>query len=742
MTTEHAMKASAGRAPSQDGSPGSPSQVTTEHTLVALGRLRAATPAQVAAVLGEGTAATVDGVLVRRVQARLQALVADGLAARVVLPRGPAALRAGGWAVVRVPRKAPPGAPRRDDSRGPAETSARAVPPARHGMENGFGLPGEVRAFLASAGSTTEGGWVDARQVERACFAGWGRQSAVRHRLRAWAREGVLELQPLLPDETPRAVEAYALTATGRPAWRRAMLRVESGVPHDTRAPREDQLTHWLLAVEAAIAIAVEQGQRIVQLLGDEELRSASRVGAPTRRADRYAPLPDALLLVQARGVDGADGGGLKGRGTRVRVGERRRPTWESEDTETPERDGSALVPAAWSGASDGLRSVAMTGAEDVVPVAVEILTSAYSSAQLAAKAEALRGTGTRVIASSTQVAARAARFFAPAPELLERITAGSMVGKAGNGQAIRQEPRGGEGHAGGSETETRGASPDRSRPRETTRARVDETPAIVTQARKPPRGGIRLSRQDWQVMRYIGSHGVVLVQQLIMAMRTRRTEQDANNVRRRVRRLKAHGFVTVETLVRRGDRQRLKALRLTVYGHLRAFGANDEASAYAAWTAEQQRLKRSDEVRYRIQRAETLLTLEADGYTLLRREEQERALKAYAWEHASAFKTHLDAAWEGPLPMSAARDPRTGKVRFLLPVRPGLACSRKVRTLPLLRGFGLIEFQLMASDPGLLRDAITSIKEWAERRGAPADVHTVDHPLYGLSRSSLDAAQ
>lgn len=170
--------------------------------------------------------------------------------------------------------------------------------------------------------------------------------------------ETMCTLRALQP---PAGAERYPhAVLVAEEGWRRVLEaeRIRAGtLIARPRSPRADQIVHHLLVVAAVVELLAERpGAELVRLAGDEDLRSASRSSQRLVRGARIALLPDARLTLRA---------------------------------------GGAL--------------------EDV---AIEILVSKYTSADIRAKYLALPA-GTRYYAPTARLCRRVAALGCPTPQLL-----------------------------------------------------------------------------------------------------------------------------------------------------------------------------------------------------------------------------------------------------------------------------------------------------------------------------------
>lgn len=258
-----------------------PDTAKTIELLELVSRLGAATPEQVAAIVARSTVEQVSLAACLRMQRRLDRLARQGLVTRATASTWYVALRGHeGWLY--------------------------RVTPA--GARDAASSSGRLRRILAGVHAAADpdlDGWSDELVVWESTFPDIAAAHAVRTRLNGVVKRGLLERRM---SRLPKQLPVVTLTVAGAQRiadFRRAsFVDARAGALAPTKAPRSDHVVHHLLAVSAAIQVMHARGSRFVRLVGDEDLRSASRQGRVLTRATTDVALPDARVTHRAPGHD------------------------------------------------------------------------------------------------------------------------------------------------------------------------------------------------------------------------------------------------------------------------------------------------------------------------------------------------------------------------------------------------------------------------------------------------------
>jgi hypothetical protein len=170
------------------------------------------------------------------------------------------------------------------------------------------------RVLLAVArhAAASDDGWVDEDCLLPALYPHIVKPKHARYKLRAHVAAALLEeieygVVPLTLYEHVPVVEVVTLAAAGATAVAEWYASKGYKAPPATRSPRPDQAVHHLLVVCASLAILREHtGRQLLQLWGDEDLRSQTRVGRVAQAGVAQAALPDGRLrFIDADGTPG-----------------------------------------------------------------------------------------------------------------------------------------------------------------------------------------------------------------------------------------------------------------------------------------------------------------------------------------------------------------------------------------------------------------------------------------------------
>lgn len=135
--------------------------------------------------------------------------------------------------------------------------------------------------------------WVDERSLWEHAYPTYRKRSHVRWRLKQFVEKGLLEHREETP---PKRLLLIKLSDKGREYLLRSYQRRGSKPPPFVRPPRLDQAVHHLLVLESALRILAQSKHTFVLLLGDEELRSRSRMGRILAAGMQDEALPDGRL--------------------------------------------------------------------------------------------------------------------------------------------------------------------------------------------------------------------------------------------------------------------------------------------------------------------------------------------------------------------------------------------------------------------------------------------------------------
>lgn len=132
------------------------------------------------------------------------------------------------------------------------------------------------------------------RVLWRNAYPSYSKRSHVRWRLKLLVEQGLIEH---VEEAGRQHLDVITLSPEGHNYLTQIYQRRGEKPPPFVRAPRLDQSTHHLLVVESALRILARSGHKFVLLLGDEELRSRSRLGRTMLAGSRDETLPDGRLF-------------------------------------------------------------------------------------------------------------------------------------------------------------------------------------------------------------------------------------------------------------------------------------------------------------------------------------------------------------------------------------------------------------------------------------------------------------
>jgi hypothetical protein len=149
----------------------------------------------------------------------------------------------------------------------------------------------EARRIVAALAAPRR--WIEESELHAAAYTGTADRYYVRHKLKSLVRAGLFEVRPL---RDPHFVPVVALAPPGR--WCATREEARRGYTLSTLSdgPREDELVHHLLLMEAVLRILRKTGGELISLTGDAALRRRTRRGRRTRLGDLLDPVPDAEL--------------------------------------------------------------------------------------------------------------------------------------------------------------------------------------------------------------------------------------------------------------------------------------------------------------------------------------------------------------------------------------------------------------------------------------------------------------
>ncbi len=139
----------------------------------------------------------------------------------------------------------------------------------------------------------------------------------------------------------------------------------------------------------------------------------------------------------------------------------------------------------------------------------------------------------------------------------------------------------------------------------------------------------------------------------------------------------------------------------------------------------------------YRIQYAEVYLVREGEGWRFAKNEEAPAAVRVWTLRSYrnrllnSSEQAVRDALERGPikkLPMRVMHHPATGRLRFILPVRPGFLYQKLLKQMPNTGLWPALELEVVCSDMSRIDDAELSVMRWAKRVRANVTMHRVAH--------------
>jgi len=248
-----------------------PRGLNTAQLLTLIGRIGALAPEQLAALIGRCLPAELTADDIVRVDAAIKTLERHGL---ILVTRARATLRVLRTAARRVYRPAG------------ALTDWASADERKESWRVGAAL-GQPKAHEAAS-------WIEEAQVHALAFPRTNDRAYVRHRLKKLVQAGLFESRSL---RDPQFVRVVTLTPAGR---RRAMsddARQGHTISTLSDAPREDEIIHHLLLMEAVLRILCRENGELESLRGDAALRRRNRRGRRTRLGDLLDPVPDAELV-------------------------------------------------------------------------------------------------------------------------------------------------------------------------------------------------------------------------------------------------------------------------------------------------------------------------------------------------------------------------------------------------------------------------------------------------------------
>ena len=245
-----------------------------------------------------------------------------------------------------------------------------------------------------------------------------------------------------------------------------------------------------------------------------------------------------------------------------------------------------------------------------------------------------------------------------------------------------------------------------------------------------------RLSRTprrfDEPILRWVGYHGFVTVQQVVHRFWIQRGVGGQYGYRC-VAKLVAEGALRQRLLDLGGDNSTPRIVYLTPDGYRKLGVPVNRPYSGADLEAH---------IRYKIQGAEVMLEREPEGWTVIPKTQEEavvRAVRDFALgrfrgraldSYAAHMRTRIErlSPKNFSLPMSVFWHPQLKEVRLLLPVRPGVSYKRHLEKVSGVGFMKHVDFEAVCSVPDLLSGAKRAVQRWAGRNKVEAHVHCVPH--------------
>lgn len=149
------------------------------------------------------------------------------------------------------------------------------------------------RTLVAIERNAAEHGWATEEDVWVEAYPGHRSAATVRYQIRQFEQQRWVESR-IFP-----AAGRLRIVALSPRGWIYvAKLRRQHGLPMLPLppSPRQDQITHHLLTVHAALYVLRNTGGTLLGYSNDESLRSEQRKGRKTQRGDELGALPDGRL--------------------------------------------------------------------------------------------------------------------------------------------------------------------------------------------------------------------------------------------------------------------------------------------------------------------------------------------------------------------------------------------------------------------------------------------------------------
>lgn len=148
-------------------------------------------------------------------------------------------------------------------------------------------------------GKAAHEGWVTEDLIWSEALQGYSHRRNVRARLRKLVAEGGLETKETKPKNE---IQLLTLSPSGEDFIKESYIKEGDSFSNFTRTPRVDHAIHHLLSVEATIVLLNATNGTLLQLKGDEDLRSESRRGRSLAKGEKDVKLPDGLLIYKEEG--------------------------------------------------------------------------------------------------------------------------------------------------------------------------------------------------------------------------------------------------------------------------------------------------------------------------------------------------------------------------------------------------------------------------------------------------------
>lgn len=248
-----------------------PLRTRTILTLVA--KLGVMTPDQIASSLCRQPISRITTGTLRRISDRVSRMTRSGLLKTTTLPTTITCLRSD-------------------------RTEYRLTPMGEYEAANTNSVPTR-RALVAIAKlSSGRTGWAGEDAVWTEAYPGYSDRHAVRHRLKKYHDEGLVEINAY---PSPHVTHAISIRRGAFKKLNRALARRGTAPLDLVRVPRVDQTGHHLMTVQAALLILNSTDGTLVRFQGDEDLRSKSRKGRRIRAGTRDDSYPDGRMTFRDR---------------------------------------------------------------------------------------------------------------------------------------------------------------------------------------------------------------------------------------------------------------------------------------------------------------------------------------------------------------------------------------------------------------------------------------------------------